>query len=54
LATPVDGGPLLLREDIADTFFVQQLPVVAIDPDQFLADNVHQGFDQGLAIAAAV
>ena len=37
----------LLREHIADAFLVQCLPVIATDPDQILADNVHQGVDQG-------
>jgi hypothetical protein len=44
----------LLREYVADALFVQYLSVVALDPDQIVADDVQQGFDQGLAIAAAV
>ena len=40
----------LLREHVAYAFFVQYLSVIAIDPDQILADDV----DQGLAIAVAV
>ena len=50
----VAGERDLLREHIADAFFVQHLPVVAIDPDQVPVDDVHQCFDQGLAIVAAV
>ena len=44
----------LLREHIADAFLVQNLSVVAIDPDQILADDVQQGIDEGLAIASAI
>ena len=40
----------MLREHIADGFFIQCLAVIAIDPDQILADDIHQGVDQGLAI----